>query len=237
VPPFLLQLMLRKRKSGALCPTPPPSFSCCSQGCEKQTHDKPLCPILPSIVANVVKKNISGALCPPSSSCYSQCYKKKHKGGHGGTLLPFTTTSVEKKHKGGVTWKQCQLFLGEGRLDCVGLLKCASTTLKKRKEKKIYYVIIFVCFWWIGRIWRRIIFEMEENMNNPMRTFQGCVDQIYRKWLDRGILRRGGDYLRLLRKDLGVGGFDFFFCVCEDFGGWLWKFWRAMKEKLWEWDL
>jgi len=26
-----------------------------------------------------------------------------------------------------------------------------------------------------------IIYEMENNMNSPMRTFQGCVDQIFIK--------------------------------------------------------
>jgi hypothetical protein len=25
-----------------------------------------------------------------------------------------------------------------------------------------------------------------------------------------------------------------FFCPCEDFGKSLWRFWKAMKEKLWE---
>jgi hypothetical protein len=35
-----------------------------------------------------------------------------------------------------------------------------------------------------------IISEMEENMNSPMRTLQGFVDQIFVKWLARGIFRR-----------------------------------------------
>jgi hypothetical protein len=35
-----------------------------------------------------------------------------------------------------------------------------------------------------------ITFEMEENMSNLMKTLQGFVDQIFIKWLARGVLRR-----------------------------------------------
>jgi hypothetical protein len=34
---------------------------------------------------------------------------------------------------------------------------------------------------------------MEENMNIPMITFQGFVDQIFVKWLARGILAKQRD--------------------------------------------
>ncbi len=38
-----------------------------------------------------------------------------------------------------------------------------------------------------------IISKMEENMNNPMRTFQGFVDQIFIKSLAKGILGKQRD--------------------------------------------
>jgi hypothetical protein len=76
-----------------------------------------------------------------------------------------------------------------------------------------------------------IISEMEENMSSPMRTIYGFVDQISIKWLARGILRRWIDYLRLPKKDLEN------FVFGEEFGRSMWRFWKVMKEKLWEWGL
>ncbi len=83
-----------------------------------------------------------------------------------------------------------------------------------------------------------ITFEMEENMSNPMRFFPSFMDQIFIKWLARGILRKWGDEMmkRLFeasKEGLGRGLFVF----GEDFGRSMWKLWRAMKEKLWEWSL
>ncbi len=72
-----------------------------------------------------------------------------------------------------------------------------------------------------------IIFEMEKNMSNPMRTLQGFVDQIFIKWLAGGILRREGNEMRRRLFEAfkeGLGRLDFNFFVCEDFGRSLWKF-------------
>jgi hypothetical protein len=66
--------------------------------------------------------------------------------------------------------------LGESLLDCVGLLQCASTTLKK--ENKIKSIMFLVAWQDMTKEVGEIIFEMEENMNNPVITFQGFVDQI-----------------------------------------------------------
>jgi hypothetical protein len=77
---------------------------------------------------------------------------------------------------------------------------------------------------------------MEENMNDPMRTFQGCVNQNSIKWLARGILKRGGDEIKgwlFEAFEKGLGGGGIFFLVCEEFERGLWKFWRAMNEKWW----
>jgi hypothetical protein len=38
-----------------------------------------------------------------------------------------------------------------------------------------------------------IVFEMEQNMNNPMKTLQSSVDQIFIKLLPRRILGKQGD--------------------------------------------
>jgi hypothetical protein len=82
--------------------------------------------------------------------------------------------------------------------------------------------------------------KMEENMSSPMRTLQGFMDQIFIKWLAKGILRILRRWKEEVMKKLleaskeGLERLLFF----------LWKFWEiivevleALKEKLWEWGL
>jgi hypothetical protein len=61
---------------------------------------------------------------------------------------------------------------------------------------------------------------MEENMSNPMRTFQGFVDHIFIKWLARGILERWGDKVKRRLFEVskkGLGKIFLFLFFCEDF--------------------
>ncbi len=86
--------------------------------------------------------------------------------------------------------------MGEGLLDCAGLLGCVSTALKKEKKIKSTMFLFLCVFGGLARYdegsrWDN--FWDGKNMSNLMKIFQGFMNHISIKWLVRGILKRWGD--------------------------------------------